>query len=75
MKITFAQFVIDYLSMVLLFDAYTYHNANTSPAPWGAKYLSIDKEVKFGDKSESDMLHENQIILIHFCMNQREDVA
>jgi hypothetical protein len=71
----FAQFVIDYLSMMLLFDAYTVHNANTSPAPWGAKYLSTDKEVKFGNKSESDMFQENQKILIHFCMNQWEDVA
>jgi hypothetical protein len=71
----FAQFVIDYLSMVLLFDAYTDHNANTSPPPWGAKYLSTDKEVNFGNKSDSDMFQENQKILIHFCMNQREDVA
>jgi hypothetical protein len=70
-----AQFVIDYLSMVLLFDAYTDHNANTSPAPWRAKYLSTDKEVKFGNKSESDMFQENQKILIRFCMNQWEDVA
>ncbi len=75
MNITFAQFVIDYLSMVLLFDAYTDHNANTSPAPRGAKYLSTDKEVKFGNKSENDMFQENQKILINFCMNQREDVA
>jgi hypothetical protein len=48
-NITFAQFVIDYLSMVLLFVACTDHNANTSPAPWGAKYLSTDKEVNFGN--------------------------
>jgi hypothetical protein len=74
-SITFAQFVIDYLSKVLLFDAYTDHNASTSPAPWGAKNLSTDKEVKFGNKSESDMFQENQKILIHFCMNQQEDVA
>jgi hypothetical protein len=71
----FAQFVIDYLSMVLLFDAYTDHNANTSPAPWRAKYLSSDMEVKCGNRSESDMFQENQKILIHFCMNQQEDVA
>ncbi len=75
MNITFAQFVIDYLSIVLLFDAYTDHNANTSPAPWGGKYLSTDKEVKFGNKSESDMFQENQKVLIHFCMNQHEDIA
>jgi hypothetical protein len=59
-NITFAQFVIDYLYMVLLFDAYTYQNANYSPAPWGGKYLSTDKEVKFENKSESDMFQENQ---------------
>jgi hypothetical protein len=32
-NIMFAQFVIGYLSMVLLSDAYTDHNANTSPSP------------------------------------------
>jgi hypothetical protein len=56
--ITFAQFVIDYLSMVLFFDAYTEHNATTSPAPWGGKFLSTEKEVRFGNKSESDMFQE-----------------
>ncbi len=75
MKITFAQFVIDYLSMVLLLDAYTYHNTNSSPATRGGKYLSTDKEVKFGNKSESDMFQENQKKLIHFCMNQHKDIA
>jgi hypothetical protein len=42
--------------MVLLFDAYTDHNANSSPAPWGGKYLSTDR---FGNKSESDMFQKN----------------
>ncbi len=69
-NITFAQFEIDYLSMVLLFDAYTDHNAPASPAPWRGKYLSTDKEVMFGNKSESDMFQENKKILIHFCMKQ-----
>ena len=46
--------------MVLLFDAYTDHNANSSPAPLGGKYLSTDKEVKFGNKSENDMFQENR---------------
>ncbi len=49
-NITFAKFVIDYLSMVLLLDAYSDPNAITSPAPLRAKYLSTDKEVKFGNK-------------------------
>jgi hypothetical protein len=61
--------------MVLLFNAYTDHNTNTSPATWGGKYLSTDKEEKFGNKSESDMFKENQKVLIHVCMNQREDIA
>jgi hypothetical protein len=71
----FAQFVTDHLLMMLLFDAYTDHNASSSPAPWGSKYLSTDKEVKFGNKSESDMFQDNQKNLIHFCMNQHEDIA
>jgi hypothetical protein len=62
----FAQFVMDYMSMVLLFDAYIDHNATSSPAPWGAKYLSTDKKVKFGNKSERDMFQENQKNLIQF---------
>jgi hypothetical protein len=33
----FAHFVIDFLSMLLLFDAYTDHNANASPAPWAGR--------------------------------------
>jgi hypothetical protein len=74
-NITFGQFVIDYLSMVLLFDAYTDHNTNSSPTPCQGKYLSTEKEVKFGNKSKSDLFQENQKILIHFCMTQREDIA
>jgi hypothetical protein len=74
-NITFAQFVIDYLSMVLLFDAYTDHNTNSSPTPWRGKYLSAEKEVKFGNKTKSDLFQENLKILILFCMTQREDIA
>jgi hypothetical protein len=33
----FARFVIDFLSMLLLFDAYTDHNVNASPAPWAGR--------------------------------------
>ncbi len=61
--------------MVLLFDLYTNHNANSLPAPWQGKYLSTEKEVMFGNKSESDLFQEDQKNLIHFCMNQREDIA
>jgi hypothetical protein len=66
---------MDYLSMVFLLDAYTEHNANTSFAPWGGKYLSTDKEVRFENNSESDMFQENQKILIRFCMKQRADIS
>jgi hypothetical protein len=31
------------------------------------------KEVRFENKSESDLLQENQKILIHFCMKQQDD--
>ncbi len=61
--------------MVLLFDGYTDHNINSSPTPWQGKYLSTEKEVKFGNKSESDLFQENQKNIIHFCMTQREDIA
>jgi hypothetical protein len=60
--------------MLLLFDAYTEHNANSAPAPWGGKFLSTEKEVRFGNKSESNLFQENQKILIHFCMKQHEDM-
>jgi hypothetical protein len=61
--------------MLLLFDAFTDHNPNGSPTPWQHKYLSTEKEVKFGKKSVSNLFQENQKILIHFCMTQREDIA
>jgi hypothetical protein len=60
--------------MLLLFDACSEHNTNSSPAPWGGKFLSTEKEVRFGNKSESDLFQENQKILIHFCMQQHEDI-
>ena len=74
-NITFARFVVDILSMLLLLNAYTEHNANTSPAPWANRFLSTEKEQRFGDKSEADWFIENQKLLIHFCMKQREDVT
>ncbi len=37
----FAHFVIDFLSMLLLFDAYTDHNVNASPAPWAGRNFSM----------------------------------
>ena len=59
--------------MLLLFDAYTVHNVNAAPAQWEGKFLSTEKEVKFGNKSESNLFLENHKVLIHFCMKQRED--
>jgi hypothetical protein len=58
-----------------LIDAYTEHNAKFAPAPWGGKFLSPEKEVRFGNKSESNLFLENQKILIHFCMKQHEDMS
>ncbi len=48
----FACFVIDFLSMLLLFDAYSDHNANASPAPWAGSNFSM---------SEQEMIQENQL--------------
>jgi hypothetical protein len=74
-NIMFVHFVVDCLFMLLLFDAYTEHNANFAPALLGGKFLSTEKEVRFGNKSESDLFLENQKILIHFCMKQHEDMS
>ncbi len=60
--------------MLLLFNAYTEHKANSTPAEWGDKFLSTEMEVRFGNKSESNLFLENQKILIHFCMKQCEDM-
>ena len=60
--------------MLILFDAYTKHNTNASPAPWSGKFLSSEKDQRFGNKSEIDLLQENQNVLINFCMKQHEDI-
>jgi hypothetical protein len=62
----FAHFVIDFLSMLLLFDAYTDHNANASPAPWAGRNFSL---------SEREMIQENQLVLIKFCLKQNVVMA
>jgi hypothetical protein len=61
--------------MSLLFDSYYKHNTNVSPAPWGGKYFSNDKQVELGNKSECYLFIENQRTLIQFCMNQKEDTV
>jgi hypothetical protein len=69
----FARFV-DFLSMLLLFDAYSNHNANASPTPWAGRNLSSIKEDRFHNKSEQKMIQENQLVLIKFCLKQNEEV-
>jgi hypothetical protein len=59
----FARFVIDFLSMLLLFGTYIDHNANASPAPWEGRNFSM---------SEREMIQENQLVLIKFCLKQNE---
>jgi hypothetical protein len=71
----FARFVIDFLSMLLLFNAYLDHNANASPAPWAGRNSSSIKEDSFNNMSEREMIQENQMVLIKFCLKQNEDMA
>ena len=72
---SFARFVIDILSTLLLFNAYTDHNSQASPTPWAGKTFSEQSELKYGNKSEMGLFRENQSILIHYCKTIREDVA
>jgi hypothetical protein len=57
----FARFVINFLSILLLFDAYSDHNTNASPAPWAGRSFSM---------SEREMIQEIQLVLIKFCLKQ-----
>ncbi len=59
----FAPFVIDFLSMLLFFDAYTDHDANASPGPWVGRNFSM---------SEREMIQVDQLVLIKFCLKQNE---
>ncbi len=43
---SFEKFVVDFIAMSLLFDAFIYHNSQAAPAPWAGRHLSI-KEQKF----------------------------
>jgi hypothetical protein len=67
---TFAQFVIDFIAMPPLFDSYSEHNTNMSPAQWGGTCFSNDKHVELGIKSECDLFIENQRILINSRTNK-----
>ncbi len=74
-KANFTRFVIDSLSILLLFDAYSQQNMNTSPTPWATRNLSSIKEDQYINKSEQKILQENQMVLNKFCWKQNEDIA
>jgi hypothetical protein len=57
----FAWFVIDFLSMLLLFDIFVNHRSLMAPAPYGHKDLT---------DQEQEVLKHNQKILINFCFSQ-----
>jgi hypothetical protein len=63
---SFAKFVVDFIAMLLLFDAFIYHNAQAAPAPWVCRQLSI---------KEQNLFQQNQIVLVKFCLHQNEDQA
>ncbi len=44
---SFAKFVVDFIAMLLLFDAFIDHNAQAAPASWAARKLSIKEQVLF----------------------------
>jgi hypothetical protein len=58
----FVWFVIDFLSMLLLFDTFVDHRSLMAPALYGHKDLT---------DQEQGMLKHNQKILISFCFSQR----
>ncbi len=57
----FAWFVIDFLSMLLLFDTFIDHRLLMAPAPYA--HMDLTDE-------EQGMLKHNQKIFINFCSNQ-----
>ncbi len=63
---SFAKFVVDFIAMSLLFDAFIYHNAQAAPAPWADRHLSIE---------EQNLFQQNRIVLVKFCLCQNEDQA
>ena len=38
---SFVKFVVDFIAMLLLFDVFTYHNAQAAPTQWAGMHLSI----------------------------------
>jgi hypothetical protein len=63
---SFVKFVVDFIAMLLLFDAFINHNAQAAPAPWAGRQLSI---------KEQNLFQQNQIVLVKFCLYQNEDLA
>ncbi len=63
---SFAKFVIDFIAMLLLFDAFIYHNTQAAPAPWAGRHQSIE---------EQNLFQKIQIVLVKFCLHQNEDQA
>jgi hypothetical protein len=63
---SFVKFVVDFIAMLLLFDAFVYHNAQAAAAPWAGRQLSI---------KEQNLFQQNQIVLVKFCLHQNEDQA
>jgi hypothetical protein len=63
---SFAKFVVDFIAMSLLFDAFIYHNAQAAPALWAGRHLSIE---------EQNLFQQNQIVLVKFCLRLNEDQA
>ena len=49
--------------------------SQASPTPWAGRQLSHVPELKYGNKSESELFRENQSILIGACKTVRADVA
>ena len=65
-NISFARFVIDFLSMSLAFNTFVGHKSLVAPVPYSKQELSRDEE---------DILRHNQKVLISFCWEQRSNVA
>ncbi len=57
----FDWFIIDFLSMLILFDSFIGHRLLFAPAPY--------KKVPLNDEEQGMLVH-NKKILIKFCMNQ-----
>jgi hypothetical protein len=61
-----ASFAFFFIAMLLLFDAFIDHNAQTASAPWAGSKLFIE---------EQSLFQQNQKKLVKFCLHQNEDQA